>query len=63
MDDELLTTAEAASILRVSRTAMWAWRRTGHLPEPINIAPPEHRRPTLRWRRSEVLALIGGEQS
>lgn len=60
MDHELVTVAEVATYLRINRTAVWKWRKLGRLPEPINISPGS-RRPTLRFRRSDVLAYIGGQ--
>jgi predicted DNA-binding transcriptional regulator AlpA len=57
--DELLTVAEVASALRINRTAVWAWRKSGHLPQAIDISPPGSRRPTLRFRRSDLLEFIG----
>lgn len=61
-NDTLLTTSEVASLLKVNRTALWAWRRQGqHLPEPINIAPASSKRPCLRWRMSDLRAFIGGK--
>lgn len=58
MDNELLTVAEVAAYLRINRTAIWKWRKTGKLPQPINLSPGA-RRPTLRFRRAEILALTG----
>jgi predicted DNA-binding transcriptional regulator AlpA len=63
MDNELLTTAEVASVLRIDRTAIWSWRRQGHFPEPIDISPPSSKRKTLRWRRSDLLEFIGGSNA
>ena len=59
MDNELLTVAEVASLLRVNRTVVWSWRRKGHLPQPINIAPPGSKRPVLRFRRSALVDFLG----
>jgi predicted DNA-binding transcriptional regulator AlpA len=63
MEHELLTTAEVASALQVNRTAIWAWRRAGHFPEPIVISPPSSKRKTLRWRKSDLIAFIGGSNA
>jgi len=60
-NDTLLTTSEVASLLKVNRTALWAWRRQGHLPEPIDIAPPGRKRPVLRYRRADLLEFIGAK--
>ncbi len=61
-NDTLLTTSEVASLLKVNRTALWAWRRQGHLPEPIDIAPPTSKRPALRYRMSDLRAWLSGQQ-
>ncbi len=58
-NDTLLRGSEVASLLRINRTALWAWRQQGHLPEPINIAPASSKRPCLRWRMSDLRAFIG----
>jgi predicted DNA-binding transcriptional regulator AlpA len=63
MENELLTSAEVASLLRVNRTSVWEWRRSGHLPQPIDIAPAGRRRPALRWRKSDLIAFIGGSNA
>jgi predicted DNA-binding transcriptional regulator AlpA len=63
MEHELLTTAEVASALQVTRTAIWSWRRQGHFPEPVDISPPSSKRKTLRWRRSDLLEFISGGQA
>jgi predicted DNA-binding transcriptional regulator AlpA len=61
MENELWTVAEVAAYLRVDRTVLWHWRKQGHIPEPIDISPPNSGRPTLRFQRDQILALARGQ--
>jgi excisionase family DNA binding protein len=55
--EELLTTAEVCEILKIGRTTLYRWGLDGAL-RPVRLP-----KGTLRYRRSEVEALIGREQS
>lgn len=57
----LLTVEEAMRVLRVrSRNTMWLWERAGHL-RPVHVGRPDAEHRTLRYRRSDLLALVGGK--
>ena len=51
-EDRLLTSAEVASVFRVTRTTVASWARTGRLPSVRT--PGGHR----RYRESAVRALL-----
>ncbi len=57
-DDTLLTVAEAASLLRLQRATLWAWRRQGHGPRPINIGRRDGQRPVIRYRRADLIEFV-----
>jgi predicted DNA-binding transcriptional regulator AlpA len=61
-DDQsmLLTTKEVQRLLHVSRNRLWEWEKLGHGPPPIHIGRPGATRRTIRYRRSDILAFIGG---
>ena len=54
MTPEVLTTKEAARMVRVSPLTLWRWHKAG-LAHPIQIKA----RGRLRWPRHEVERLIG----
>lgn len=56
-DDEVLTSAEAAELLKVSERAVQEWTRTGELP----ARPMPGKRPRYRYSRSVLLAWIRNE--
>lgn len=54
----LLTAAEVARILRISRTSVLSLTRRGLLPSVAVLAGPE--RASRRWREEDVLAFVEG---
>jgi predicted DNA-binding transcriptional regulator AlpA len=57
-DDVLLTAAEAARLLALSRPGLWAGVARGDLPAPFYPLP---RAP--RWRRNELLATVAARRA
>ena len=53
----LLTGAEVREILRITRACVHTWVQRGWL-TPINIAPPDASRRSLRFRSDELIAII-----
>lgn len=39
---------------------MWRWAQAGHL-QPVNVGQPDAKRRTLRYRRSDLDGIIGGQ--
>ena len=54
-DDAFISVAELARMLNVSRKTIRVWSLRGVLPEPIRLGER-----VLRWRRSDVMAALGG---
>ena len=54
--NEIITAAEAAEILGITRAALCARRKKGLGPEWADLAPPGHLRPQVRYRLSDILA-------
>ena len=50
---QILRTSDLARLLRVSRTTIWRWAKTGHFPAPIKLGPG-----VTGWRASDVEAWI-----
>ena len=48
----LLSAAELARLLGVSRSTVWTWHSSGKIPLPVRIGG------TTRWRRREIEAWI-----
>lgn len=59
MDDELLTCYQARQLLKVSTTTLWRMRRDGRL-RAVHVGKDHARRPSWRYRRSQILDYIGG---
>ena len=57
-DDVLLTAAEAAKLLALSRPGLWVGVARGDLPAPFYPLP---RAP--RWSRAELLAAVASRRS
>jgi predicted DNA-binding transcriptional regulator AlpA len=57
-DDELLTPSEVRTLLKVSRQTVWRYGAQGLL-NPLRIGGGR----TIRYRRSEVRALVSAEAS
>lgn len=55
-DDAFVSVAELARLLNVSRRTVRAWSLHGVIPPPVRLGER-----ILRWRRSDVLAAIGGD--
>lgn len=55
----LVSCADAARLLNVSVAQLYRWRRDGYGPEPILVGRPEARRPSYRYRRSDLLEFAG----
>lgn len=54
MHDKLLTDAEVAAYLRVSRQTIWRWvKDRAAFPQPVKIGPG-----TARWAKAEIEAYI-----
>ena len=54
MHDKLLTDAEVAAYLRVSRQTIWRWvKDCAAFPQPVKIGPG-----TARWAKAEIEAYI-----
>ena len=52
---DLLTAHEAAGLLRIPRSSLYASTKRGTVPQPIRFT--ERR---MRWRKSDILAFIAG---
>ena len=50
----LLTVRDLVLLLRTSREALWKWRKTGIVPEPIRPHPR-----VLRWRSADIAEWLG----
>jgi predicted site-specific integrase-resolvase len=48
--------------LGVTRNTLYRWKRAGHL-VPVNIGQPDARRPTIRYRREDILKIQTGGQA
>jgi predicted DNA-binding transcriptional regulator AlpA len=59
-DDELLTCHQAGQLLKVSATTLWRMRRDGRGPVPVHVGKDRAKRPSWRYRRSQVLEFIHG---
>jgi predicted DNA-binding transcriptional regulator AlpA len=57
-DDVLLTAAEAAKLLALSRPGFWVGVARGDLPAPFYLLP---RAP--RWSRNELLATVAARRA
>jgi len=57
-DDVLLTAAEAAKLLALSRPGLWVGVARGDLPAPLYVLP---RAP--RWSRNELLATVAARRA
>ena len=53
----LLPVAEVAELLGVSIPSVWRYAANGTIPKPIKLGG------ATRWRRSEIEALIAGEEA
>lgn len=60
-DDELLTCYQTQKLLKVSNTTLWRMRRDGRGPRPVHIGKDQAKRPSWRYRRSQLLDYIGGK--
>ncbi len=58
MPDQILRVADLAALLSVSRTTVWRWTQSGHLPPPLKIGPH-----TTGWRSSVVEAWLDARAS
>lgn len=54
---ELVTAARASEILNLTLAALCFRRKKGSAPPWVDIAPPGHLRPKVRYRLSDILAL------
>ena len=50
----LLTQKDLVLLLRTSREALWRWRKTGLIPEPVRV---HHR--LVRWRSADIAEWLG----
>ncbi len=55
----LVTAADAARLLNVSAGQLYKWRRSGYGPEPVDVGKPGARRPSIRYRRADLLEFAG----
>ena len=53
---ELLSTSEAAKLIGCGERTLWRWSRCGLAPKPLQIGLGT--RPSVRFRRSDLLAWI-----
>ena len=53
MSDSLLSIAETAALLGISRTAFWSLRSSGRFPPPADLGAR-----SKRWRLTDVEAFI-----
>lgn len=52
---DLLNVHEAAGLLRIPHSSLYAASKAGTLPAPIALSPRR-----LRWRKSDLVAVING---
>jgi predicted DNA-binding transcriptional regulator AlpA len=58
-DPRLINLHELTAMLgNPSRTSVWRWVRSGHLPPPIRIGAGGR---LLRWRYQDIAPLLGDE--
>jgi transposase-like protein len=55
----LVTAADAARLLNVSASQLYKWRREHYGPEPVLVGKPGARRPSIRYRRADLLEFAG----
>lgn len=60
-DLDLWTCQDVCNALRIGRSTLNAYRRTGRFPKPLRM-PPDGKRPTLRWTRAAIADWLAGEK-
>jgi prophage regulatory protein len=48
-NSQLLRAAELSSVLGISQTTLWRWRKNGTIPHPISLGPR-----MVGWRRKDI---------
>jgi predicted DNA-binding transcriptional regulator AlpA len=61
MDDEMLTISEVCRYLGITRSTWYRWQSAGWGPSPVILGPPTTaRKRTVRVRKTELAAYLGG---
>ena len=62
-EDELINSKDVQRILKISPTTFYERLKKGAIPPGQNMGNQGAQRKVLRWRRSEIMKLVKGEQT